>query len=512
MQPRISEVVLFDEIGCGPGGSVFRGSFRGAACTVKLPRPASATSNQAGRSFEQDILQLARLRHAGLPRVLQLDATDETPYAILEWQQGQSLAEVLEELVADSEAGELALRLATAVFELHSAGFVHGDLACEHILWSRGTRRLELVDTGSIQRPIPFDAAIDCQALGSVLLLLAGRTLVNGAGSELASIAATWSSSQRPQLQQLIQALSARYAGHTQHAQGARARSRQHGLAAYGGMAKPGRAELTLLRRCWETPGDHEGKVLVVLGPAGSGKSRLLRDFGEFLQTQSALVLSIRCADSDWAPFSAIKRLLEKYLHDVARLDAKHRAQVEQALRAASGSMASHLRLLSPQLALMFSGAEPVIREGDAQQFFIDGLADFLAKCLENSPRSVLIIDDVHWLDASSRMVLSRLAVRLCPLGHMIVCGARDDEDLRETIDRLETVLPTGLFAKVPLGPLTERDARAVVAEFLGESQISQENIVEPLSRLSDCTPLSLLELLDLAFEQRLLRPRYGTW
>ncbi|MEY4582082.1 MAG: hypothetical protein RL701_6785, partial [Pseudomonadota bacterium] len=39
-----------------------------------------------------------------------------------------------------------------------------------------------------------------------------------------------------------------------------------------------------------------------------------------------------------------------------------------------------------------------------------------------------------------------------------------------------------------------------------------QENIVEPLSRLSDCTPLSLLELLDLAFEQRLLRPRYGTW
>ncbi|MET0386126.1 MAG: ATP-binding protein [Polyangiales bacterium] len=152
-----------------------------------------------------------------------------------------------------------------------------------------------------------------------------------------------------------------------------------------------------------------------------------------------------------------------------------------------------------------------MLRDGDAQEVFIAGLAEFLGKYLESSARSALFIDDVHWLDASSRMVISRLAARLCPQGHMLVCGARNDEELHETIDRLESVLPVGLLEKLELGSLTEPDAHEVVAEFLGEAKVPSE-LVEPLSRLSDGTPLTLLELLDLAFEQRLLRPRHGTW
>ena len=91
MYPRIPEVTLFEEIGRGQGSVVFRAMHHGKGCTVKLPsdRPQSPTAGTRG--FEQDVLQLARLRSTGLPKVLQLGETADTPYAVLAPAEGRPL-------------------------------------------------------------------------------------------------------------------------------------------------------------------------------------------------------------------------------------------------------------------------------------------------------------------------------------------------------------------------------------------------------------------------------------
>src|SRR5262245_59654815 len=170
MQLRIPDVTLIEELGRGPGSIVFRGMHNGSLCTVKLPsdRPAPSSESQAN-SFEQDILRLARLGHAGLPRVLQLGATAETPYAILDSIEGEPLFRVLEGELSGSMLAKFALTLARCVDQLHQAGFVHGSLTVENILLSRDGTRVRLVDTGSISRRVPFDGRVDTAAMGVVL-------------------------------------------------------------------------------------------------------------------------------------------------------------------------------------------------------------------------------------------------------------------------------------------------------------------------------------------------------
>ena len=272
------------------------------------------------------------------------------------------------------------------------------------------------------------------------------------------------------------------------------------------------RAELRQLQRCWQRAlHSQSGAVVGVLGAAGSGKSRLLGAFADSVAAQGVQVLSVRCRNRDWAPFSALKRLLDGHLSALAALDAARREQIEDRLREAAGPMASHARLLSPRMADLFRDAPVAIAEGDAQQVFVAGMADFLAKYLEVGGRSLVVLDDVHWLDASSRLVLSRVASRLCPQGHVFACGARDDAESRDLLERFHAPLGQEFVETVRLGSLTVDDASQVIAESLGIERPPAE-LVEQLQQLSDGTPLSVLELLRSMLERGYLKPVAGSW
>jgi signal transduction histidine kinase/serine/threonine protein kinase len=514
MQARIPEVTLLEEVGRGPGSVVFRALHRGAGCTVKLPSDRAPSFAAQPSTFEQDILQLARLSRAGLPRVLQLGATGETPYAILDQAHGEPLVVRLRRPLTSAHALELARALATCLQRLHEAGFVHGSLTAEHVLCSEHGARVTLLDTGSITRPVPFDVRTDTRALGELLRDCARQTQgTDNLRGTLYVLAEELAAERRIELASVVAELDALAAAGTKRPSSYPPPSRDS-LALSSGVpvARRARSEIGLLRRFWDHASEYGGKLVEVLGPAGSGKSRLLAVFAELVGEEQVQVLSVKCRDSDWAPFSALKRLLEGHLAGLAMLDSERRAQIEESLRIAAGPMASRIRLLSPRLAALIPESKVTLAEGDAQQVFVAGMADFLAKYLETSGPSVLVIDDIHWLDASSRMVLTRLASRLCAQGHLLVCGARDDQDSREPLERFRAVLAPEILETVQLGPLSERDASDIIFDYLGLERRPDRDLVQQLTQLSDGTPLSLLELLRLTLERGYLRPRWGHW
>jgi eukaryotic-like serine/threonine-protein kinase len=514
MQARIPEVTLLEEVGRGPGSVVFRALHRGAGCVVKLPSDSLPNIANQSTTFEQDMLQLARLSRAGLPRVLQLGATVDTPYAILDQAQGEPLSSVLRRPLTDLTVLDLSRALTTCLQRLHEAGFVHGSLTAEQVLCSEQGTRVTLVDNGSMSRPIPFDSRSDARALGTLLRDCARQ--IQGPSKIRASmlgLADELVAGKRAELAWVVAELDALAdAGRKRRSSYPPPSRESLAISSTAPSIRRARSELSLLRRFWDHAPENGGKLVEVLGPAGSGKSRLLGVFSELVGEEHVQVLSVKCRDSDWAPFSALKRLLEGHLAGLAYLEPERRTQIEQTLRDAAGPMASRIRLLSPRLAALMPEAQVTLAEGDAQQVFVAGMAEFLATYLEASGPSVLVIDDIHWLDASSRMVISRLAARLCAKGHLLVCGARDDEDSREPLERFRSMIVPELTETIRLGPLSERDASDIVSDYLGLDRKPDRDLVQQLSQLSDGTPLSLLELLRITLERGYLRPRWGHW
>jgi len=497
-------------MGRGHGGIVYRGVFRDEPCVIKVPAVALAETVHTRAAFEHEALQLARLQLSGMPRVLHLSQAGERPYVVFSRPKGRAVGEWLRTQPGERAIYEVASSLCNALQQLHSLGYVHAELSPNHVFIA-GTGLVQLLDRGSVHRRVPFDASADLTGLCELLRRFAEPLQGSEAGAALWSLAETCQR-EEGSLSELLRALHARLAIMQGRALIATGLGIQH-LPRHVLTNAPSttRRELAQLQQRFQSGA--LGAVTVVLAPEGGGKSRLLADFSESVRARGVHVLSVSCTNTEYTPFSTIQRLLENHLQDLDASDPATRQRYVSLLRGAAGSFGARLRLLSERFERLFEPCSTSLVQGDVRAAFIDGLADFLNRYMTALGQSVLIMDDMQHLDASSRMVLARLATRMRAPNQRIVGAIKSpDEDHPESLDRFDAMLASGVLTRMQLGPLLPSDAHAVAVEFLGAPDLSYDTVVVPLARLTDGTPLCLINLLTFALEQRLLLPQAGRW
>jgi class 3 adenylate cyclase len=253
------------------------------------------------------------------------------------------------------------------------------------------------------------------------------------------------------------------------------------------------RSELSQLQRFWSDRTSQRGGVVIVQGAAGSGKSRLLERFAAQLAPEGVLVWSTRGRSLDCEPFSAL-----------ARMTLEH-ARSDETI--AHWDWRQVLRELSDRQP----AATQLVNEHHSLSRYVRAVANLLCQRVEaTTVRHAFIIDDLHWLDASTLAVIVQLAHRLSPQGVVFVCAVRDDEAHGSLLERLQGAVPDELCAQIKLGPLSIDDAAGLVVEHLGLAQLSGSQWIERLSLLSDGTPLNLVELVHLLLEDKYLHAHNG--
>ncbi|HEY3019878.1 MAG TPA: AAA family ATPase, partial [Solirubrobacteraceae bacterium] len=153
------------------------------------------------------------------------------------------------------------------------------------------------------------------------------------------------------------------------------------------------------------------GRLVVVEGPAGIGKTRLLRETRERAARAGMRVLAARASELEGDfPFAVVRQLLEPAL---AGTDEPSRREL---LGGAAASAATVVGL-PPDTA---SG------EGSADPSFatLNGLYWLVFNLTEAAP-TLVAVDDAHWCDQASLRFLSFLAPRLEDLPVLLVVATR---------------------------------------------------------------------------------------
>jgi DNA-binding CsgD family transcriptional regulator len=228
------------------------------------------------------------------------------------------------------------------------------------------------------------------------------------------------------------------------------------------------------------------GRLVLLEGPPGIGKTRLL-DAGRLLARERGMtVLSARASELDREfPFGVARQLFEP---PVAHADEARRAAL---LRGAAGPAASLLAHGFSELGLTASGTDPALAHFHALYWLTANLA-------EERPLA-LAIDDLHWADASSLRFLQFLLPRLGELPVLLLVAARPLESQADggPIDSLAT---DPLAVVVRPEPLSRRAVAAVIATELGEA--ADDRFSEACRQATGGNPFLLRELLrELAAE-----------
>jgi predicted ATPase len=235
--------------------------------------------------------------------------------------------------------------------------------------------------------------------------------------------------------------------------------------------------ELETLAAAITAAADGTAGLLLVEGPAGIGKSRLLGEARTLAGERELYVCSARGGELERDfPFGVVRQLFESQLVD----DRERSRLLSGAASAATPVFGDHGAV---------EAGEPV---GEGTFAVLHGLY-WLTINLCSERALMLVVDDLHWCDRASLRFLAYLARRLEDLPIVLVASLRSSEPEADSAILQELTSEPHAQVLVP-GPLTAAAVEEVVRDRLGASV--EPAFAEACYSSTDGNPLLLNELL----------------
>lgn len=495
--------------------------------------------------FQREFRVLTRLNHPRIVRAYEFGTYDDTPYLVLEFLAGSTLAAEMETApLSRSRSLRLAYQICEALAYLHTQSIVHRDLKPENLMLVSAeddtvTSSIKLMDFGLVRQAdlsrqltleghvlgtvaymapeqaqgFPVDFRADLYALGVILYqMVTGRTPYIADNPAVMLMKLLTSVPPAPHqinpnvdepLEQLIMQLLAKEPSErpantevvaarlAQLADETAPTLRPAADAAPG----PGRIDLiprvpligretalTHLLQYWGTARSGQGQVVLLSGPAGVGKTRLLEEAKPHVQLEEGWIVRTHCQDRTALPYQPVINILEALLHHLPT--------------AVGESLPPELARLLPAAGSDSLGDPGSVDQAEARRRLFTACWDVLRQAAQKQTLKI-VIEDLQWVDPATQELLDYLIGQAGQARLLLILTYRPEEfDPTTALATLRRKLGHQQVAHTIELNLLTRDQ---VARFL-KSALSRKDVpewlIDSFHQATDGNPLFIEETL----------------
>jgi DNA-binding SARP family transcriptional activator len=257
--------------------------------------------------------------------------------------------------------------------------------------------------------------------------------------------------------------------------------------------------ELSELQGAWQRAAGGRGGLLLLVGEAGIGKSRLVAELAETARAGGARCLSGRCFEASASqPYGPI---IEALRAAAATEDLAGLGLGEVWLR--------ELARLVPELATGLPRGDNAPLDGlrDRERLF-ESVRLLVAALAARGPL-LIVLEDLHWADETSLSLLGSLTRHLAGLPVLLLGTYRAEELGAESRRLLRALAATG--RRLGLGPLSATDTAALVGQ-LANGGAPPERFGRRLHEATGGNPLFVVETVRALVDQGTLALQDGQW
>jgi len=273
-----------------------------------------------------------------------------------------------------------------------------------------------------------------------------------------------------------------------------------------GGVFVGRETEMDELRAGLEDSLSGRGRLLMLVGEPGIGKTRTSEELATYAALRSARVLWGKCYEGEGAPaYWPWVQLVRSYVFD---RDPKE-------LMSEMGPGAADIADVVPEVRERLPGLPPPPQLEPEQARFrlFDSITTFLKNASLRQPH-VLVLDDLHWADKPSLLLLQFMARELRG-SRLLVLGTYRDVELRRAHPLSQTLAELtreGLSQRILLRGLTEHDVKRFIEITAGIQP--PESLVQAVYRETEGNPFFVNEIVRLLVtDGRLEHPEtVSTW
>jgi class 3 adenylate cyclase/tetratricopeptide (TPR) repeat protein len=267
-----------------------------------------------------------------------------------------------------------------------------------------------------------------------------------------------------------------------------------------------GRAtEASLLREHWAQAEQARGRLILLSGEPGVGKTRLAQGLLDDAQRSGATILRGGCyefeATTPYLPF------IEAFRQWV------HRTGVE-ALRTALGTSASEIAKLAPEIEAKLGAltANPPLSPNEERLRLFDNVTRFM-QSLAGRQGLLVFLDDLHWADQGTLSLLHYL-VRNLRGERVLILGAYRELELDRVHPLARALVDWNrerLATRIALTRLSHEATGALLATLFGQEAVSKE-FAAAIYRETEGNPFFVEEVVKSLIEQGAIYRENGEW
>ena len=232
------------------------------------------------------------------------------------------------------------------------------------------------------------------------------------------------------------------------------------------------------------------GRLFLVSGEPGIGKSRLAEELANRARRRGAEVLTGRCWEAGGAP---------AYWPWVQAIRACIRTRDPRTIRELLGQGAPEIAEIVPELRDVFPDVpRPPSGDSEGARFrLFEAVASFFRRAAGAQP-IVLVLDDLHAADAPSLLLLEFLGGELASAELLVVAAYRDvDPTLADPLSSsLAELTRHATTRTLALSGLSEHDVASVIELIAGFG--AEQAVVSAVHRETEGNPLFISELVRL--------------
>jgi class 3 adenylate cyclase/tetratricopeptide (TPR) repeat protein len=257
------------------------------------------------------------------------------------------------------------------------------------------------------------------------------------------------------------------------------------------------------LRRAVESALGGRGSLVLVSGEAGVGKSRLIQEVNAEAEARGMGVLAGHCVHMEGVePYLPFVEILEQALLS---------PQSPMALREALGESAPEIARILPSLRRVVPDlpAPLDLPPEQARRYLWISLLEFIERATRDRP-TLLVLEDLHWADESTLLLMEYLAAHLQQLPVLIAGTYRDDEiGLAHPLSRmLGKLTRRRLGSRIPLHRLAEDQVGAMLRGLAGDQP--PQGLVRAIDAESEGNPFFIEEVFLHLVESGVLLDQDG--
>jgi len=253
--------------------------------------------------------------------------------------------------------------------------------------------------------------------------------------------------------------------------------------------------ELRCLLSRWERARDGEGHLVLVVGEAGIGKSRLVAEFHERIRdTPHMWIESAGEQFFQNSPFHAVSEMLSQWLKLQGGTTPNEGAErMERALASAGLKTENAGPLIADLLQLPVGERYPTatLTPEQRRRQLLAALAGWVLGAATVQP-VVMVVEDLHWLDPSTLELVQLLGEQDVMVPLMLICTARPEFHPQWPMRSHHT--------QITLNRLNVPDVRAMIALVAARNALASDSVEAVIERTGG-VPLFVEELTRAVVE-----------